>query len=62
MKSGVARWLMVAVALLVMPAMAMAQEATLTGTVTDATGGVLPGVTVTVTGPALQAPLVAVTS
>ena len=47
MKSGVARWLMVAVALLVMPAMAMAQEATLTGTVTDATGGVLPGVTVT---------------
>ena len=47
MKSGVARWLMVAVALLVMPAMGMAQEATLTGTVTDATGGVLPGVTVT---------------
>jgi len=47
MKSGVARWLMVAAALLVMPAMGMAQEATLTGTVTDATGGVLPGVTVT---------------
>src|SRR5580765_5795564 len=32
------------------------------GKVTDASGGVLPGVTVTVTGPALQAPLVAVTS
>jgi len=47
MKSGVARWLMVAAALLVMPAMGMAQEATITGTVTDATGGVLPGVTVT---------------
>jgi len=33
MKSGVVRWLMVAAVLLVMPAMAMAQEATLTGTV-----------------------------
>lgn len=32
------------------------------GKVTDPSGGVLPGVTVTVTGPALQAPLVAVTS
>ena len=32
------------------------------GKVTDLSGGVLPGVTVTVTGPALQAPLVAVTS
>ena len=32
------------------------------GKVTDASGGVLPGVTVTVTGPALQQPLVAVTS
>jgi Carboxypeptidase regulatory-like domain/TonB dependent receptor-like, beta-barrel len=30
-----------------LPAMAFAQEATLTGTITDATGGVLPGVTVT---------------
>ena len=47
MKSGVARWLLVAAALLVMPAMGMAQEATLSGTVTDATGGVLPGVTIT---------------
>ena len=32
------------------------------GKVTDSSGGVLPGVTVTVTGPALQQPLVAVTS
>ena len=33
--------------LLMLPAAASAQEATLTGTVTDATGAVLPGVTVT---------------
>src|SRR5687768_13480440 len=32
------------------------------GKVTDASGGVLPGVTVTVTGPALQQPLTAVSS
>jgi hypothetical protein len=32
------------------------------GKVTDASGGVLPGVTVTVTGPSLQAPLIAVSS
>jgi hypothetical protein len=32
------------------------------GKVTDASGGVLPGVTVTVTGPTLQQPLTAVTS
>src|SRR6185295_15695748 len=32
------------------------------GKVTDATGGVLPGVTVTVSGPSLQAPLVAVSA
>src|ERR687898_704036 len=33
--------------LLTLPTMAFAQEATLTGTVTDATSAVLPGVTVT---------------
>lgn len=33
-----------------------ASTATIRGTVTDATGGVLPGVTVTVTSPALQVP------
>lgn len=31
----------------VLPSLALAQEATMTGTVTDTTGGVLPGVTVT---------------
>src|SRR5688572_5731913 len=35
------------VGLLALPAAAVAQEATLTGTITDATGCVLPGVTVT---------------
>jgi len=34
-------------ALLVMPGVALAQEATISGTLTDTTGGVLPGVTVT---------------
>jgi hypothetical protein len=35
------------VTLLLLPFAALAQEATLTGTITDTTGGVLPGVTVT---------------
>ena len=34
---------------LAVPAASFAQEATVTGTVTDSTGGVLPGVTVTAT-------------
>src|SRR5262245_32811049 len=34
-------------AVLLLPTLAFAQEATLSGTVTDSTGGVLPGVTVT---------------
>jgi hypothetical protein len=34
---------------LALPIVAIAQEATMTGTVTDSTGGVLPGVTVTAT-------------
>jgi len=38
---------LVIAALLVLPALAFAQEATLSGTITDSTGGVLPGVTVT---------------
>jgi carboxypeptidase family protein/TonB-dependent receptor-like protein len=41
------RRFLVACMLLTLPVMAFAQEATLTGTITDATGGVLPGVTVT---------------
>jgi hypothetical protein len=40
-------WLVVIGAVLALPIAAYAQEATLSGTVTDATGGVLPGVTVT---------------
>ena len=39
------RWLMIS-ALLALPVMAYAQEATLSGTVSDTTGGALPGVTV----------------
>ncbi|MBI2828515.1 MAG: carboxypeptidase regulatory-like domain-containing protein, partial [Acidobacteria bacterium] len=39
------RWLTVGV-MLALPAMAHAQEATLSGSVTDTTGGALPGVTV----------------
>jgi hypothetical protein len=39
--------LVVIAAAFVVPATAFAQEATLTGTITDSTGGVLPGVTVT---------------
>jgi len=42
------RWLVVVGAMLALPLRAYAQEATVSGTVTDTTGGVLPGVTVTV--------------
>src|SRR6266850_258133 len=48
MTSSNPRRLMLAVAVLLFPALVFAQEATVTGTVVDATGGVLPGVTVTV--------------
>src|SRR5436190_6841030 len=41
------RRLVFAAALLLVPAMTSAQDATVNGTVTDTTGGVLPGVTVT---------------
>ena len=41
------RWIVFAVALLFLPAITSAQDATVNGTVTDTTGGVLPGVTVT---------------
>jgi hypothetical protein len=36
-----------AVLMLILPVAAYVQEATFTGTVTDSTGGVLPGVTIT---------------
>jgi hypothetical protein len=45
MSRGV-RWLFLILALLALPAVGYAQEAVLTGTVTDSTGGVLPGVTI----------------
>ena len=46
---SVRQWLRAACAVLLLgaPSTAAAQEAALTGTITDATGGVLPGVTVT---------------
>ena len=47
MKSRVCLWVIVVVAMLAWPAIGHAQEATIGGTVTDSTGGVLPGVTVT---------------
>ena len=43
----VARRLLLADAILAVPAVGYAQEAMLTGTVADSTGGVLPGVTIT---------------
>ena len=46
MYSSVVRRLIFLCALLALPGLALAQEATLTGTITDSTGGVLPGVTV----------------
>ncbi|MBI3047612.1 MAG: TonB-dependent receptor [Acidobacteria bacterium] len=44
-RGGVGRWVLFGLILL-LPGMVEAQEAVLTGTITDATGGVLPGVTV----------------
>src|SRR6185437_6471061 len=46
MRSSVLRRLVLLGVLLACPALALAQEAALTGTITDSTGGVLPGVTV----------------
>jgi len=40
-------WVLVTAILLALPLSVYAQEATVTGTITDSTGGVLPGVTVT---------------
>src|SRR5262247_2374828 len=51
---------LVLIVLLLAPSFAFAQ-ATITGTVKDASGGVLPGVTVEATGPALLAPRSVVT-
>jgi hypothetical protein len=40
-------WILTLGAIVALPATGLAQEAVLTGTLSDATGGVLPGVTVT---------------
>jgi len=48
-------------ALLIFPALLFAQEATMNGTVTDSTGGVLPGVTITAVHEATGNTFVAVT-
>ena len=58
--SGIRRFLLVC-AILALPAIGYAQEAVLNGTVTDSTGGVLPGVTVTATNEATGNTFVAVT-
>ena len=47
MRPSRVRWLLMIFLIVVSPAVSHAQEAVLTGTVTDQTGGVLPGVTLT---------------
>ena len=47
MRSRAVSWLVVVGAIIALPVLGYAQEATVSGTITDATGGVLPGVTVT---------------
>jgi hypothetical protein len=54
-------WMFVVATLVVWPATGHAQEATVAGTVTDTTGGVLPGVTVTAVHEATGNTFVAVT-
>ena len=55
------RRLVIAGAILALPVVGYAQEATIGGTVTDSTGGVLPGVTITVTHEATGNTFLAVT-
>src|SRR6476469_1453500 len=63
MTRGIRRMLLAAVILAVWALPAHAQAiGSIFGKVTDPSGAVLPGVTVTVTGTGLQQPLVAVTS
>ena len=61
MTPRVVRRLLLLASLLVLPALADAQEAVLTGTITDQTGAVLPGVTVTAVNEASGNRFVAVT-
>ena len=48
MKAGLKRFVFAAATLLLGAVSAFAQQATITGTVTDTSGGVLPGVTITI--------------
>src|SRR6185503_3138075 len=59
--SPVVRTVIVATILLALPALSRAQDATLTGTVKDSSGGVLPGVTITALHEASGNTFVAVT-
>src|SRR6476619_8110915 len=61
MRSSVVGRLVLVCAILLLPARLFAQEATLTGTIADSTGGVLPGVTVTAVLEATGNTFVAVT-
>src|ERR1700741_2621719 len=61
MTSGLARRVLLIGAILLLPVAAFAQDAVLTGTVTDATGAVLPGVTVTASNEATGNKFVGVT-
>ena len=54
-------WLVFAASFLILPVIGYAQEATLNGTVTDSTGGVLPGVTITATNDETGNTFVAIT-
>jgi Carboxypeptidase regulatory-like domain len=62
MKVGLVAYALLAIlATAVAPASAQSQTGEIFGKVTDSTGAVLPGATVTVTGPVLLQPLTAVT-
>lgn len=61
MRRSVVRWTILVCALIALPVRGYAQEAVLSGTVTDATGSVLPGVTVTAVLEATGNKFVAVT-
>ena len=61
MNSRLTRWLFLVLAILALPLSASAQEAVISGTVTDSTGAVLPGVTVTATHEATGNTFVAIT-
>ena len=58
---GTIRACLILVLALTMPSLAAAQEATITGKIVDATGGVLPGVTVTALHEATGTPFVGIT-